>query len=76
MRRLLPASLYIRHTRSAMAALQILTARFDEKEIEDFLTKVPVRLGQGKTEVSLDSLLPAACVSDIVKACEDFSRDN
>lgn len=59
-----------------MAALQILTARFDEKEIEGFLTKVPVRLGQGKHEVSLDSLLPAACVSDIVKACEDFSRDN
>jgi hypothetical protein len=56
--------------------VQALTDGPDEKWIEEFLTKVPVKLGQGKQQVSLDSVLPAPCVQDIVRACKDFAKDN
>ena len=47
---------------------------FDEHDIEDFLRKIPVKLGQGKTSVPLESVLPNMCVQDLVDACKDFSR--
>jgi hypothetical protein len=55
--------------------MQIMTDGFDERDVEDFLKKIPVELGQGKTTVSLDSVLPAMAVDDIVKACKEFERD-
>ncbi len=60
----------------SLAASQVLTEGVDEKWIEDFISKVPVKLGQGKQQVSLNAVLPAACVHDLVKACEDFAKDN
>lgn len=60
---------------SCLRGLQILSKGFDERDVEDFLRKIPVKLGQGKTSVSLDTVLPNMCVGDIVRACEDFSRN-
>eukprot|EP01025_Chloroclados_australasicus_P052821 TRINITY_DN6171_c0_g1_i3.p1 TRINITY_DN6171_c0_g1~~TRINITY_DN6171_c0_g1_i3.p1 ORF type:complete len:168 (-),score=15.38 TRINITY_DN6171_c0_g1_i3:153-656(-) len=54
----------------------VLTNGVDEREIEDFLKKVPVKLGSGKTQVSLDDVLPNMAVRDIVRACQDFQKDN
>eukprot|EP00996_Jenningsia_fusiforme_P002578 NODE_3405_length_983_cov_5.877944_g3127_i0.p2 GENE.NODE_3405_length_983_cov_5.877944_g3127_i0~~NODE_3405_length_983_cov_5.877944_g3127_i0.p2 ORF type:complete len:136 (-),score=19.92 NODE_3405_length_983_cov_5.877944_g3127_i0:197-604(-) len=54
---------------------QILTTgRYDDRDVEDILKKVPVKLGSGKATVSLDSVLPNACVRDIQRACEEFER--
>eukprot|EP00892_Ulva_mutabilis_P009574 jgi/Ulvmu1/698/UM010_0070.1 len=53
----------------------VLSDRFDEKEVLEFLAKVPVKLGQGKANVSLDAVLPKRCVEDILRAVKDFSRD-
>jgi hypothetical protein len=47
---------------------------FDERDIEDFLKKIPVKLGQGKTTVSLDAVLPVMAIDDIFKACKEFER--
>lgn len=46
-----------------------------ESDVEEFLKKVPVKLGQGKITVSLQDVLPPMCVQDIVRACEDFERN-
>lgn len=54
---------------------QILTSGFDDRDVEDFLKKVPVKLGQGKASVSLDAVLPSAAVSDIVRACKEWAKD-
>ena len=54
---------------------QVLSKRFDEKDVLEFLAKVPVKLGQRKTNVSLDAVLPKMCVQDIIRAVENFSRE-
>lgn len=56
--------------------VQVLSDRFNEKDVLEFLAKVPVKLGQGKANVSLDAVLPKMCVQDILRAVEDFERDN
>ena len=56
-------------------ATQILTSGFEDRDVEEFLKKIPVKLGQGKASVSLDAVLPSAAVDDIVKACKDWSKD-
>jgi hypothetical protein len=36
---------------------------------------VPIKLGQGKTTVSLFEVLPSAGVSDLQRILEDFERN-
>lgn len=56
--------------------MQVLSGGFNEKDVLEFLAKVPIKLGQGKANVSLDAVLPKMCVQDILRAVEDFERDN
>lgn len=56
--------------------LQVLSGGCKEKDVLEFLAKVPVKLGQGKANVSLDAVLPKMCVQDILRAVEEFERDN
>lgn len=54
---------------------QILTKGLNEQDIQEFLKTVPVQLGAGKLQVSLDSVLPSMCVKDLMEACEEYSRN-
>lgn len=56
--------------------MQVLSGGFNEKDVLEFLAMVPIKLGQGKANVSLDAVLPKMCVQDILRAVEDFERDN
>lgn len=53
----------------------LIQDKFDDHIVEDLLKKVPIKLGQGKTTVSLAQVLPTMCVSMIVEICEDYARD-
>lgn len=48
---------------------------FDQRDVEDAVAKVPIKLGQGKTTLSLAQVMPAMCVSDLVDVCEEFARN-
>lgn len=48
---------------------------FDQRDVEDAVAKVPIKLGQGKMTVPLVKVMPAMCMSDLVDICEDFARD-
>lgn len=40
----------------------------------DLLKKVPIKLGGGRVTLPLSDLLPAACVADLERICDDFAR--
>ena len=40
----------------------------------DLLKKVPIKLGGGRATLPLSDLLPAACVADLERICDDFAR--
>jgi hypothetical protein len=48
---------------------------FDQRDVEDAVAKVPIKLGQGKMTVPLVKVMPAMCMSDLVDICENFARD-
>ena len=49
---------------------------FDDRDVEDALRKVPVKIGQGKVTVSLKDAMPAMVVSDLVDICKEYARRN
>ncbi len=48
----------------------------DERDIEDALKTIPIKLGQGKMTVALKDVMPSYCVSDLVDRCEEFAKEN
>ena len=49
---------------------------YDERDIEEILSKVPVRLGQGKMTVPLNTMLPPMCQADLLDICKEWAREN
>ncbi|PNW84109.1 hypothetical protein CHLRE_04g221250v5 [Chlamydomonas reinhardtii] len=45
-----------------------------EADVEALLKKIPVKLGAGKIKASLYDVMPAMCVGDLARLCEDFAR--
>lgn len=41
----------------------------------DMLKKVPIKLGGGRVTLPLADLLPAACVADLERICDDYARN-
>ena len=50
-------------------------ANLDEREVEELLKKVPLRLGQGKTQVSLFEAIPTYAIQDLVKIAKDYAKN-
>ena len=42
----------------------------------DLLKKVPIKLGAGRVTLPLSDLLPAACVADLERSCDNYARDS
>lgn len=49
---------------------------FDDRDVEDAIKKVPVKIGQGKVTVSLKDAMPAMVVSDLMDICKEYARRN
>lgn len=47
---------------------------YNSGAVEELLTRVPVKLGQGKETLSLSQVMPAACVRDLLDICEEYAR--
>ena len=41
----------------------------------EMLKKVPIKLGAGRVTLPLADLLPAACVADLERICDDYARN-
>ena len=54
----------------------MMSRGFDERDVEDALKKVPVKLGQGKKTVSLMDVMPSMCVSDLMDVCKEYAREH
>jgi hypothetical protein len=54
----------------------MMSRGFDERDVEDALKKVPVKLGQGKKTVSLMDVMPSMCVSDLMDMCKTYAREH
>lgn len=54
----------------------MMSSGFDDRNVEDALGKVPVKIGQGKVTVSLKDAMPAMVVSDLMNICEEYARRN
>ena len=54
----------------------MMSSGFDDRDVEDALRKVPVKIGQGKVTVSLKDAMPAMVVSDLVDICKEYARRN
>ena len=54
----------------------MMSSGFDDRNVEDALKKVPVKIGQGKITVSLKDAMPAMVVSDLMDICEEYARRN
>ncbi|GFH26893.1 uncharacterized protein HaLaN_25118, partial [Haematococcus lacustris] len=50
------------------------TKRVSEAEVGAVLKKVPVKLGAGKTQLSLYDVVPAMCLGDLTRILEDYGR--
>jgi len=57
------------------ARVQMLSGGFNAAEIEGVLKQFPVTVGGGKIKLSLHEVMSKGCVSDLVRICEDFSRN-
>jgi len=56
------------------AGALVLGQGFNSGDIEQFLSKVPVKMGQGKVTLPLSEVMPARCVQDLLDICEDYAR--
>lgn len=54
----------------------MMSSGFDDRNIEDALKKVPIKLGQGKMTVSLKDVMPSMVISDLMDICEEYARQN
>lgn len=52
----------------------LLDGNFTENAMIAELANIPVKLGGGKVELSLEKLLPSACLSDLLELLERFSN--
>jgi hypothetical protein len=49
--------------------------RISEDDVVGILKKVPVKLGGGRTTLSLYEVMPSRCVQDLVELSERFAKD-
>lgn len=47
-----------------------------EADVSAVLKKIPVDVGGGRVTLSLYDVMPSACVTDLVRALEDWARSN
>ncbi|KAJ9527980.1 hypothetical protein QJQ45_005576 [Haematococcus lacustris] len=62
------------HTALAQQLGPQSTKRVSEAEVGAVLKKVPVKLGAGKTQLSLYDVVPAMCLGDLTRILEDYGR--
>ncbi|GFH06211.1 uncharacterized protein HaLaN_00804 [Haematococcus lacustris] len=62
------------HTALAQQLGPQSTKRVSEVEVGAVLKKVPVKLGAGKTQLSLYDVVPAMCLGDLTRILEDYGR--
>ena len=43
-----------------------------DAELDEFLRKVPLQVGQGKAQISLFDALPKSCVRNLANAIKDY----
>lgn len=55
---------------------EVSAGKLRPDDIEQILKKVPIKLGAGKTTVSLFEVLPSASVADLQRILERFAKDN
>ena len=56
----------------AMAIGPEAKAGISDKDLEDFLKKVPLQLGQGKAQVSLFDAIPKSGIRNLSNAIKDY----
>ena len=63
------------HTVLAEQLYPLLTAgAIETPQVQDVLTRIPVKLGGGKREVPLGDLLPMQCQVNLIDLLEEFQR--
>ena len=54
---------------------QIQGQGFSKTAVDDLIAKVPVKLGGGKSTLSLAEVMPARAVADLIDICEQYARN-
>ncbi len=72
--------LYLRdahlHTQIAQRALPLLENNsLSEREVKEILQGIMVKLGGGKTELPLASLIPSQCESELMNILREFQQN-
>lgn len=55
---------------------QLSRKGISESEVAAVLKKVPVKLGGGKTTLTLFEVMPSFCVADLTKLLDEYGRNN
>ena len=53
---------------------QIQGQGFNASAVNQLIGRVPVKLGQGKSTLSLADVMPSRCLSDLEDICENYAR--
>lgn len=52
----------------------VMDQQIDEAAVTEILNQIPVKLGGGRTELPLGSLLPTHCILSLLDRLEEFGR--